>query len=60
MYSFVGNASARSLPPVWYSVKTLVVADQVDVAGRFLEDRKLQMTDRELRLLDHELANFVT
>ena len=45
---------------VWYSVKTLVVADQVDVAGRFLEDRKLQMTDRESRLLDHELANFVT
>ena len=40
---------------VWYSVKPLVVAR---VAGCFPADE--QLTDCELRLLDHELANFVT
>ena len=39
---------------VWYSVKPLVVAR---VAGRFPADE--QLTDCELRLLDHQLASFV-
>ena len=52
--SFVGNAST-SMFRVWYSVKTLVVARE---AGRFPPDE--QLTDRELRLLHHELANVVT
>ena len=39
---------------VLYGVKPLVVAR---VAGRFPADE--QLSDCELRLLDHELANFV-
>ena len=41
---------------VWYSVKPLVVA-RVHVAERFPTDELL--INRELRLQDHELANFV-
>ena len=54
-HSFVGNASTRSLPRL---VQRENSGRHRGVAGRLPEDRKLQMTDRELRLLDHELANF--